>query len=447
MLLKKIVKALTEKYLGDPGCVGITASTGLAAYNIAGTTLHRFAGIGIGKAPTEKLIKDILKSGFIRRRWEAVEVLVIDEISMINSTLFDKLDVIARAVRGVDLPFGGVQLVITGDFFQLPPVMQETGHDTPRFCFEASAWKQAIQHTISLTRIYRQRDPLFTKMLNEIREGRPSAHTIENFRKLSRPLESFADKGPEATELYPLRREADLANARRMQKIKGPIFTYAATSGGIIEDAATRQRLLNDCIAPEILELKQGAQVILTKNIDDILVNGSQGRVVGFANSETFFHSRWDDEDHELDPSTLLTGSMEDAPEQRPPLFPVVRFLLEDGSTRVELCGPKGWAVERWVPDPWEDSGWKVEKLATRTQVPLLPAWALSIHKAQGQTLDRVKVDLDRIFEMGQAYVALSRATTMDGLQVLNFNPDKIVVHPKVKRFYASLSKSRNSGE
>lgn len=232
-----------------------------------------------------------------------------------------------------------------------------------------------------------------------------------------------------------------------MQKIKGPIFTYAARSGGIIKDAATRQRLLNDCIAPEILELKQGAQVILTKNIDDILVNGSQGRVVGFANSDTFLHSRWDDEDHELDPSTLLTGSMEDAPEQRPPLFPVVRFLLEDGSTRVELCGPTGWAVERWVPDPWEDSGWKVEKLATRTQVPLIPAWALSIHKAQGQTLDRVKVDLDRIFEMGQAYVALSRATTMDGLQVLNFDPDKIMVHPKVKGFYASLSKSRNSGE
>ncbi|EKG14532.1 DNA helicase PIF1 ATP-dependent [Macrophomina phaseolina MS6] len=443
-LLHKVIEGLTIKYLEDDKSawrIAVTASTGLAAYNIGGTTLHRFAGIGIGKAPTAKLIMEIFKSEPKLRRWMLIKVLIIDEISMVDATLFDKLDVIARAVRGVDKPFGGIQLVITGDFFQLPPVLQGSDQGGPRFCFEAKAWKAAVEHTISLTQIYRQRDPEFASMLNEIREGTLSPTTIGMFRRLSRPLTARTENEPEATALFPLRREADAANARRLHKIKSTLHTYEARERGMIEDAATRKKLLADCMAPAVLQLKRGAQVMLIKNIDSTLVNGSVGRVVGFATRHTFLHDRWDDEDgdgqadeQQSPPSSSTTAAH--SPELHLPLYPVVRFALAQGGTRTELCAPAEWKVERWAPDPWSDDGWAVEELAVRTQVPLILGWALSIHKSQGQTLERVRVDLASVFETGQAYVALSRATGVDGLQVLNFDPSRVAVHPKVRAFY-----------
>lgn len=446
-LLRKIIQGLTVKYLEESDRrIAITASTGLAAYSIKGITLHRFAGIGIGKAPTTKLIMDIFKDPkFKLKRWLEVKVLIIDEVSMIDPTLFDKLDIIARAVRGIDQPFGGIQLVITGDFFQLPPVLEGSDDGSPRFCFEAKAWRNAVQHTITLTKIYRQKDPLFAAMLNEIREGLLTPRTIGKFRRLNRPLPAIARKGIEPVELFPLRREADLANTRRMQKIKSKKYRYIAEEGGILEDATTRKNLLSTCPASQFLELKQGAQVMLIKNIDKTLVNGSQGQVVGFANQYTFFHDRWEDKDclesQESENEITCLPDMTSVSKESLPLYPVVRFRLAEGVTRTHLCMPMEWAVERWVPDLWQDDGWRVEKLATRIQVPLILAWALSIHKAQGQTLGLVKVDLNRVFERGQAYVALSRASSIEGLQVLNFDPNKVRAHPKAKEFYASLSK------
>lgn len=447
LLLRKIIESLRVRSLHNPNyCTAVTASTGLAAHSIGGTTLHRFAGIGLGKAPTTKLISDIFKDPKVKlMRWLTTEILIVDEISMIDSTLFDKLDVIARIVRGNNKPFGGIQLVLTGDFFQLPPVLEGPDDGSPRFCFEAESWKEAIKHTIGLTQIYRQKDPAFAGMLNEMREGFVSPSTINAFRLLSRPLKPLAINAPEPAELFPLRREADAANQKRMHRIKSPVYTYFAKHGGIITDPSTRKKLLSTCIAPEVLQLKQTAQVMLIKNIDNNLVNGSLGRVIGFANEQTFFHDQWHSEvqgEHqELNPSATLSTTVDGAPENRSPLYPVVRFQLRNGKTRTELCMPERWAVERWVPNLEADGGWVVEELATRAQVPLILAWALSIRKSQGQTLDLVKVDLGRVFETGQAYVALSRATSMDGLQVLNFNPRKVTAHPKVKAFYESLSK------
>lgn len=446
VLLGKLVKALTRKYLGDRDYVAVTASTGLAASNISGITLHRFAGIGIGKAPTAKLISDILNNKAKWGRWLKVRVLVIDEISMISSILFDKLDVVARAVRGNDMPFGGIQLVVTGDFFQLPPVLQGSDDGSTRFCFEAKAWTSAIPNTINLTKVYRQKDPILAGMLNEIREGNVTMTTVETFRKLSRPLETDSRNPIMPTELYPLRREADAANAVRMQKLIGPAHIYNALEGGLMKDPEIRNRLLNDCIAPKSIVLKEGCQVMLIKNIDATLINGSQGRIIGFANEDTFRHRRWDHGEVETCYERLLSGRSYEAPEYDARVYPVVRFMLKNSESRIELCIPEEWSVERYVPDPWTTDGWIVEKLATRVQVPLILGWALSIHKSQGQTLERVKVDLDRVFEMGQTYVALSRATSLEGLQVLNFDPGKVFVHPKVREFYASVSEVKGDG-
>ncbi|KAF4993510.1 hypothetical protein FGRMN_6439 [Fusarium graminum] len=436
VLLKKIIRSLVEKYLFIRECVGVTASTGLAAQNIGGTTLHRFAGVGLGKAPTLKLIKEILESRIKKQRWLDVRVLVIDEISMIDCIFFDKLDVIARAVRGIDLPFGGIQIVLSGDFFQLPPVMKGSDENSPRFCFESKAWSRAIPHIINLSHIYRQRDPEFTTMLNQIREGCLSPLTVEKFRRLQR---SVAGDGVECTELFPLRYEADRANARRLQSINGEAYNYTAKHGGTVQNPDVRKMLLSDCIAPEYLTLKTGAQVMLIKNIDGTLVNGSQGSVIGFSNQHSLWHHDWDNGDpHD---NIVSSRELDEMIEQGLPLYPVVQFVMPNGGKRTHFCEPTEWSVERWVPDPYAEDGWRVEKLATRTQVPLLLAWALSIHKAQGQTLDRVKVDLDRVFETGQAYVALSRSRSIEGLQVLNFDPGKVTVHPKAKAFYQSLEK------
>lgn len=269
-------------------------------------------------------------------------------------------------------------------------------------------------------------------MLNQIREGSLSPATIEKFGKLHRPVKH---KGVDATELFPLRREADRANLRRLQAIDRDAHNYTAEDDGTIENLKIRKMLLSDCIAPEHLTLKVGAQVMLTQNIDETLVNGSQGCVIGFCNSDSFSPSSWvygdpysSDEGDEMEDEFFT-------------LYPVLRFTMRDGTTRIHHCEPMEWAVERWEPDPWEEDGWVVNKLATRVQVPLILAWALSIHKAQGQTLDRVKVDLERVFETGQAYVALSRTRSIEGLQVLHFDPNKVAVHPKAKAFYESLLK------
>jgi ATP-dependent DNA helicase PIF1 len=247
-------------------------------------------------------------------------------------------------------------------------------------------------------------------------------------------------KGVEATELFPLRREADRANLRRLQEIDRDAHNYTAEDGGTIQNPDIRKMLLSDCIAPEHLTLKVGAQVMLTQNVDKALVSGSQGCVVDFCNKNSFQHSIWVRDD-EVEFRTVYSPTCDEVVDEYLPLYPVVLFTMRDGKTRIHFCEPVEWAVERWVLHPWKKDVWVVDKLATRVQVPLILAWALSIHKAQGQTLDRVKVDLERVFETGQAYVALSRTRSIEGLQVLNFNPSKVTVHPKAKAFYESLSK------
>ena len=213
VLLREIIKVLREKYKRESDRVAVTASTGLAACNVGGVTLHSFAGIGLGKEAVPELVKKIKRNSKAKLRWMRTKVLIIDEISMVDGDLFDKLEAIARAIRNNGRPFGGIQLVITGDFFQLPPV-PDYGR-VSKFSFDASTWNTSIEHTIGLTQVFRQKDPgtlidlvvrkclltivVFANMLNEMRLGRLTPKSIDAFRALNRPL-SFADDF-EATEL------------------------------------------------------------------------------------------------------------------------------------------------------------------------------------------------------------------------------------------------------
>jgi ATP-dependent DNA helicase PIF1 len=197
VLMKSIINRLRNKYTKEPDRVAVTASTGLAAVNIDGTTLHSFAGIGLGKEPATELLKKIRRNPKTRQRWIRTRVLIIDEISMIDADLFDKLEHVARILRNNGSPFGGIQLVVTGDFFQLPPVPEKDR--AAKFSFDAATWNTCIEHTILLTHVFRQKDATFAAMLNEMRLGRLTPASIRAFQSLSRPL-NFTDD-LEATEL------------------------------------------------------------------------------------------------------------------------------------------------------------------------------------------------------------------------------------------------------
>lgn len=227
-----------------------------------------------------------------------------------------------------------------------------------------------------------------------------------------------------------------------MRNLVGKGFEFRAEDGGSIMDHEQRSKLLANCMAPPTISLKKGAQVMLIKNIDDTLVNGSVGKVVAFMDEKTFdIYHEDEDEFQAVETMDLDDGKISESRRKLKQLinkdvvgdtsqkWPLVRFAIADGSSRDLLCQRESWKFE--LPNG--------EVQASRAQIPLILAWALSIHKAQGQTLDRVKVDLGKIFEKGQAYVALSRATCQEGLQISRFDPKKVMAHDRVRTFYDSL--------
>ena len=227
-----------------------------------------------------------------------------------------------------------------------------------------------------------------------------------------------------------------------MKNLSGKEVVFKAVDGGSMTDINQRDKLLSNCMAPPSITLKKGAQVMLIKNIDDTLVNGSVGKVAAFMSEKTFdiYHENEDEfqavetmdlDDEQMTKSRLKLKALinKDYVGDTSQQWPLVRFAIADGTSRDLLCVHESWKIE--LPNG--------EVQASRSQIPLILAWALSIHKAQGQTLDRVKVDLGKIFEKGQAYVALSRATCQEGLQISRFDPKKVMAHDRVRTFYDGL--------
>lgn len=354
---------------------------------------------------------------------------------MVDGDLFDKLSQIGRIIRNNGRPWGGIQLIITGDFFQLPPVPDAEKKRESKFAFDAATWSTSIDHTIGLTQVFRQRDPEFARMLNEMRVGKISQDTIEAFKGLARPL-TF-DDGVDLAELYPTRAQVEGSNEKRLRELPGKSYRYDAMDSG---DPAIRDKLLSNMMAPKGLELKVGAQVMLIKNLDETLVNGSLGKVIAFSDEKTFDMGGANDYDEMMEDAMgkakrkLAAFSRETSSKASALQYPVVQFISTGGVPRVILCQPEEWKVE--LPNG--------EVQAKRNQLPLILAWALSIHKAQGQTLERVTVNLGRVFERGQAYVALSRATSQQGLRVLGFDKSKVMAHPRVVDFYGKLSSAND---
>ena len=453
VLLREIISSLGKKFRAEN--IAVTASTGLAALNIKGETLHRFAGIGLGNAPASHLIRKIKSRQEPSNRWKQCRVLIIDEISMVDGALLDKLDIIAREIRKTPhMPFGGIQLICTGDFFQLPPVDNKNNFSKTSkvsFAFESKVWEQVMKNTIVLTQVFRQQgDNKLIQMLNAMRMGSLTPAMCKELSCLSREVRY--DDGIEPTELYPTRREVEMANKRRLESLRGILHVYKARDSvndtNLLDTGMSRAdalKLLDNTLGLKELLLRHDSQVMLIRNKTDTLVNGSLGLVIAFLTPseysalilENINGGDFDTLARNIEanrnpndmnkPETLSSiGTITHESNSIDTLFPVVRFAGESIPVQIE-------------PVDFDITAPNRKTVASRMQFPLILSWAMSVHKSQGQTLDRVKVNLYRTFESGQAYVAVSRATATERLQVTNFNPSKVMAHPKVIAFYNSL--------
>ncbi|MBI4088297.1 AAA family ATPase [Candidatus Kaiserbacteria bacterium] len=365
-------------WLRERGIVpAVTASTGIAATHVGGMTIHSWSGIGIKRDVSDYDIELIQSREKTARRIIDAKVLIIDEISMLDAATLDSVDRVLRTLRHKPMmpeePFGGLQVIFVGDFFQLPPVSREK---VAAFAFESNAWKEAHPVICYLSEQHRQDDADFLDLLAAMRRGTfTSAH-----RSRLRARAGIIPKKEVATRLYTHNENVDRINAESLSKIKGKSRVFQMTSRGA---KALVESLKAQCLSPETLELKEGAAVMFTRNnFDAGYVNGTLGVVESF---------------------TSLGA-------------PVVK--THGTLITVE---PAEWAIQ---------DGAKI--LAKVVQMPLRLAWAITVHKSQGMSLDAAIIDLSQAFEFGQGYVAISRVRSLSGLFLEGFNERALELHPKV---------------
>ncbi len=355
----------------------ITASTGIAATHVGGMTIHSWSGIGIKRDISDYDIEMIQSREKTAKRIIGAKVLIIDEISMLDASTLQSVDRVLRTLRRKPLqpeePFGGLQVIFVGDFFQLPPVSRDK---ESVFAFESAAWKEANPVICYLSEQHRQDDADFLDLLSAMRRGTfTAAH-----RSRLKARAGIIPKKEVATRLYTHNENVDRINNESLGKIKSSAHVFQMTSRGA---KALVESLKAQCLSPETLELKEGASVMFTRNnFDAGYVNGTLGTVQSFN----------------------ALGA------------PVVKTRA--GSITVE---PAEWAIQ---------DGAKV--LAKVTQVPLRLAWAITVHKSQGMSLDAAIIDLSQAFEFGQGYVAISRVRSLAGLFFEGFNERALELHPKV---------------
>lgn len=370
-VLNRYVEYLKEHRVG----VAVTASTGIAATHMNGQTIHSWAGIGIREQITPRHLAEMKSKKYFRDKMERVGVLVIDEISMLHRNQLDLVNKVLKYFKGNQLPFGGIQVVFSGDFFQLPPVSRFEELSREKFSFMSDAWLEADPIICYLTEQFRQTQNELNHILNEIRDGEVSEGSLE---LLQTRLEVFPDEGENETKLYTHNADVDRINRMHLEQVGGSSKNFKASVKG---NPALIEVLKKSLLAVEDLELKRGARVMFIKNNYEVgYVNGTLGTVSGFTEKG----------------------------------FPLVKTFDN------ELIEAKSevWAIE-------DETG---KALASFTQIPLRLAWAITVHKSQGMTLDSAMIDLSRAFEKGQGYVALSRLRDLSGLKLRGLNETSLMV-------------------
>lgn len=358
--------------------VAVTASTGIAATHMNGRTVHSWSGVGIKKHFTKKDTYKLRNNEKVRDRVRHAKVLIIDEISMLEARVLDLVEYACRLLRDNDRPFGGLQVVFCGDFFQLPPV-HKNGEPKPQFAYLSTAWQKTNPAVCYLEKQYRQQDTRFLDVLNTIRGGSAGDETDTILRE--RYLQSI-DGYPKPTRLHTHNARVDATNTFELQRINAPEHKYLMTSRG---DPELIAELKEYCLAPEELVLKEGAVVMFVKNnFDKGYVNGTVGTVTSFDKENG---------------------------------YPIV-----ETKTDKILAEPEQWSIE-------DDDD---VVLAAIVQIPLRLAWAITVHKSQGMSLDCAEVDLSQAFLEGMGYVALSRVRTLAGIKLTGLNELALRVNSEI---------------
>lgn len=359
--------------------VAVTASTGIAATHIGGTTIHSWSGIGITKNLSSWDIDRIASNEWVAKRIARTKVLIIDEISMLDGATLGGIDKVCREVRRNQNSFGGLQVVFVGDFFQLPPV-SKASELVSGFAFTSNAWNDAKLLVCYLSEQHRQEDKKFSVLLSSLRRNKVSKNDVSSLRARCKQTDAAVPK--DALILYSHNTDVDLINTVRLEKIFGECKTFFMSSSG---KKSQVEQLKRGCLSPEKLSLKIGAAVMFTKNgKKGAYVNGTLGKIVCFDKTSG---------------------------------YPMVQTL--DGKKITAEYDE--WSIENHG------------KVTARIlQIPLRLAWAITVHKSQGMSLDAAVVDLSKAFVEGQGYVALSRVRTLDGLFLLGWNEMALTVHEDV---------------
>ena len=372
------------KFLKNKGVeVGITASTGIAATHMGGTTIHSWSGLGIRDELTEYDLEDLESKKYLYDRFKNTDVLIIDEVSMIHHFRLDLIERIARHLKRNQLPFGGMQVILCGDFFQLPPVSR-MGEKEAHFPYKSEAWKKLNLKICYLEEQFRHKDDKFIKILNGIRGN---CLTNESLCDLQSRSNKVLKDGVEPTKLHTHNINVDTINDTELNKLPGHLYTYQMESKG---RKPLVEALMKSCLAPEVLRLKKGARVMFVKNnFDEGYANGTLGKVIECSN---------------YGPKVMLNSGKIITPEK------------------------VSWVVEE-----------EGKRKAVIEQYPLRLAWAITVHKSQGMSLDAVEVDLSKSFEKGMGYVALSRVRTLDGLRLVGLNKNALEVREDITLFDEDL--------
>ena len=382
-LLKQYIQYLKERRVYPT----IVAPTGIAASHLKGHTIHSFFALGIRDTVVDNGYVEFLQDKtYLKTRFSKLQVLIVDEVSMVSPEIFASMDKVLRAFKNSPEPFGGVQVVISGDFFQLPPVSKE--FKEKRFAWQSPVWKALELKSCYLQEKFRQDDDKLIKILDEIRTGEVS---LEAQSSLDDCYEKELNAKFMVTKLYTHNMDVDRINLEELEKLKGKPQLFKFTSKG---SAKNIEKIFKTALVLEELTLKRDAVVLFIKNNPEKgYVNGTTGVVLDFEG---------------------------DIPVVQTSMGQKIRVVAED------------WTVEN-------DKG---ETVATVSQVPLRLAWAITIHKSQGMTLDAAEIDLSKTFEVGQGYVALSRIKNIDGLRLMGLNEMALKVDPLTLRIDEPIKKA-----
>lgn len=419
--------------------VAVTASTGIAATHMSGTTIHSWSGIGIKDELTERDLSNLSRKQFLADRLKETAVLIIDEISMLHAKQLNLVNQVLKHVRKNDSAFGGIQVVVAGDFFQLPPIGSRGESNREKFAFMSEAWLDAKFHICYLSEQHRQVSEAanggldLDDILNQIRRQEVTFEAIA-------ALEATFDQNVDIkrTRLYTHNLNVNKINDKELAALEGETMRFEATATG---DSKLVETLKKTVRTQDDLVLKVGAKVMFIKNNSELGVsNGTMGELIGFAAVKIDDSKDTSDdliEDTAQDAIAKNTKNKakkdkesKEKPKDKKPTtqkMPVVRL----NSGREVIAEPEEWIIE-------DETG---DVLASYLQVPLCLAWAITIHKSQGMTLEAAEIDLSRTFELGQGYVALSRLKSLAGLQLLGMNDMSLQLDPLArgadKRFLA----------